>query len=78
MPAVFHKNSKSCMKPSGTMDMVYNIFHALNPPPPCREDHTLMAFLPFVGTTFNHIIRVISKHIIKTMGLPARNLYGFL
>jgi hypothetical protein len=57
------------------------ILHALNPPtrspPPREEDHTLVAFLPFVDTTFNHTSRVLSKHNIKTVGLPPWKLSSF-
>jgi hypothetical protein len=42
------------------------------------EDHILVAFLPFVSTTFNRISRVLSKHNIKTIGLLLRNLSSFL
>jgi hypothetical protein len=57
------------------------ILHALNPPtrdPPPREDHTSVAFLPFVDTTLNRISRVLSKHNIKTVGLPPRKLSRFI
>jgi hypothetical protein len=53
------------------------VLRALNPltrDPPPREDHTSVAFLPFVDITFNHISRVLSKHNIKTVGLPPRKL----
>jgi hypothetical protein len=57
------------------------IFRTLNPltrdPPPCA-DYTSVAFLPFVDITFNRIIRVLSKHNIKTVGLPLRKHYSFL
>jgi hypothetical protein len=46
--------------------------------PPRREDPTLVACLPFVCTTFNCISRVLSRHNIKTMGLPPRKLSIFL
>jgi predicted GIY-YIG superfamily endonuclease len=45
---------------------------------PPREDHILVAFLPFVDITFNSISRVLSKHNIKTVGLPPRKLCSFL
>jgi hypothetical protein len=57
-----------------------HILHALNPPsraPPPREDHTSEAFLPFVDITFNHISRVLSKHNIKTVGLPPQKFSSF-
>jgi hypothetical protein len=57
------------------------ILHGLNPPtraPPPHEDHTSVAFLPFVEITFNSISRVLSKHNIKTMGLPPRKLSTFI
>jgi hypothetical protein len=37
-----------------------------------------VAFLPFVGTTFNRISRVLSKHNIKTVVLPPRKLSSLL
>jgi hypothetical protein len=42
------------------------------------EDHTLVAFLSFVGTSFNRISRVVSKRNIKTLGLPPRKLSSFV
>jgi hypothetical protein len=57
------------------------ILHAVNPPtrapPPC-EDHTSVVFLPFIDITFNRISRVLSKHNIKTVGLPPQKLSSFL
>jgi hypothetical protein len=57
------------------------ILRALNPPtrdPPPREDHTSVAFLPFVDITCNRISRVLSKHNIKTVSLPPWKLSNFL
>jgi hypothetical protein len=60
----------------------WQILHALSPPkrapPQRREDPASVAFLPFVGTVFNRISRVLSKHNIKTVGLPPRKLSSFL
>jgi hypothetical protein len=57
------------------------ILCALNPPkrapPPC-EDHTSMAFLPFIDITFNCISRALSKYNSKTVGFPPRKLSSFL
>jgi hypothetical protein len=36
-----------------------------------------VTFLPFVGTTFNHISRVLTQHI-KSVGLPHMKLPGLL
>jgi hypothetical protein len=58
------------------------ILQALNAPmraPPQRnKDPVLVTFMLFVGTTFNHISRVLSKHNIKIVGLPPRKLSGSL
>jgi hypothetical protein len=37
-----------------------------------------VAFLPYVGTIFNRISRVLSRHNIKSVGLPPRKIYSFL
>jgi len=49
--------------------MVTMTNHSLYPP---REVLTLVAFLPFVGPTFNCVSGVLSKHNIKTVDLPLR------
>jgi hypothetical protein len=36
------------------------------------------AFLPYVGTTFNRISRLLSRHNIKSVGLPPKKIPGFL
>jgi hypothetical protein len=36
------------------------------------------AFLPFVGTVFNRISRVLARHIIKSVGLPHMKLSSLL
>jgi hypothetical protein len=54
---------------------------ALDPPKRVTttpEKPTLVAFLPFVYTTFNHISRVLSRHNIKSVGLPSRKIASFL
>jgi hypothetical protein len=43
--------------------------HRLPLPQPDNEPHSL-AFLPFVGTVFNRISRVLAQHSIKSVGLP--------
>jgi hypothetical protein len=40
---------------------------------PGNEDNSF-AFLPFVGTIFNRISRVLTRHNIKSMGLPHMKL----
>jgi hypothetical protein len=55
--------------------------HALYPP--CREDTpkeelTSVAFLPFVGPTFNCISRMLTRHNIKTVGVLPRKVTSFL
>jgi hypothetical protein len=37
-----------------------------------------VAFLSYVGIIFNHISRVLSRHKIKSVGLPLRKIYSFL
>ncbi|PNF41399.1 hypothetical protein B7P43_G14428 [Cryptotermes secundus] len=37
-----------------------------------------VAFLPFVGTIFNRISRVLSRHNIKSVGLPPKKISNFL
>jgi hypothetical protein len=37
-----------------------------------------IAFLPYVGTTFNLISRLLSRHNIKSVGLPPKRIPGFL
>jgi hypothetical protein len=57
------------------------IRRALNPPPrACRSDEKSdsVAFLPCVGKIFNRISRVLARHNIKSVGLPPKNLSGFL
>jgi hypothetical protein len=53
----------------------------------CHEDVTCsraaykptsVAFLPFVGPTFNHISRVLSRHNIRTVDLMPRRVTNFL
>jgi hypothetical protein len=36
------------------------------------------AFLPYVGTIFNTISRVLSQHNIKSVGLPPKKVSSFL
>ncbi|XP_023707716.1 uncharacterized protein LOC111864596 [Cryptotermes secundus] len=38
----------------------------------------LPSFPPYVGTIFNRISRVLSRHIIKSVGLPPNKLPSFL
>jgi hypothetical protein len=47
-------------------------------PPQHREDPASEAFLPSVGTSFNCISRMLSKHNIKTVGLLPRKLSSLL
>jgi hypothetical protein len=42
-------------------------------PQPGNKSH-LVAFLPFVGTLFNRISRVLARHNIKSVGLPHMKL----
>jgi hypothetical protein len=37
-----------------------------------------VAFLPYVSTIFNRMSRVLSRHNIKSVGLPRRKICSFL
>jgi hypothetical protein len=57
------------------------IRRALDPPKRAAttpEKPTSVALLPFVSTTFNRIIRVLSRHNIKSVGLLPRKTAYFL
>jgi hypothetical protein len=57
------------------------IGRALDPPKRAAitpEKLTSVALLPFVSMTFNHISRVLSRHNIKSVGLPPRKIANFL
>jgi hypothetical protein len=61
---------------------IWQILQALNPlkraPSQNKEDPASVGFLQFVGTTFNGISRVLSKHNIKMLGPPPRKHSSFL
>jgi len=77
---------------SGELEFLHSVFKqhgysdrqihcSLNPP--CREDTpkeepTLVAFLPSVGPTFNHIRRVLTRHKLKTVGPLPRKVTSIL
>jgi hypothetical protein len=42
------------------------------------EKPTSVALLPFVNMTFSHISHMLSRHIIKSVGLPPRKIANFL
>jgi hypothetical protein len=51
--------------------------------PPARvastpEKPASVAFLPYVSTSFNRISRLVSRHNIKSVGLPPKKIPGFL
>jgi hypothetical protein len=46
-------------------------------PEPDNKLHSV-AFLPFVGTVFNRISRVLARHNIKSVGLPHMKLSSLL
>jgi hypothetical protein len=46
-------------------------------PQPENKTHSV-AFLPFVGTVFNRISRVLARHNIKSVGLPHMKLSSLL
>jgi hypothetical protein len=63
-----------------TQNGLSDIHHALNSPhreDTSRETLTSMSFLPFVGSTFNSISRVLMRCNIKTVDLP-RKVTSFL
>jgi hypothetical protein len=42
------------------------------------EKPVLVAFLPYVSTTFNRIRRLLSKHIINSVGLSPKKIPSLL
>jgi hypothetical protein len=42
------------------------------------EKSDSVAFLPYVGSIFNRINRVLARHNIKSVGLPPRKISSFL
>jgi hypothetical protein len=66
---------KNIFKENGYNDR--QIHRALNRrpllPQPDNEPHSV-AFLPFVGTVFKRISRVLARHSIKSVGLPYMKL----
>jgi hypothetical protein len=57
------------------------IHRALKPPSRLaqpNEKPDSVAFLPYVGSIFNSISRVLSGHNIKSVGLPIRKIPSFL
>jgi hypothetical protein len=70
---------KDVFKENGYNDR--QIHRALNRrphlPQPDNEPHSV-AFLPFVGTIFNLISRVLARHNIKSVGLPHMKLSSLL
>jgi hypothetical protein len=59
----------------------WQIHRVLNRHPHLNEpDNKLnsVAFLPFVGTIFDRISRVLAQHIIKSAGLPHTKLFSLL
>jgi hypothetical protein len=43
-----------------------------------NDNWDTVAFLPYVGTIFNRISRMLSRHDIKSVGLPPKKIYNFL
>jgi hypothetical protein len=70
---------KDVFKENGYNDR--QIHRALNRrpllPQPNNKLHSV-AFLPFVGTVFNHISRVLARHNIKSVGLLHMKLFSLL
>jgi hypothetical protein len=70
---------KDVFKENGYNDQ--RIHRALNRrpllPQPDKKPHSF-AFLPFVGTVFNRISRVLARHNIKSVGLPHMKLSSLL
>jgi hypothetical protein len=57
------------------------IRRALNPPQGVGQTDgkpDSVAFLPYVGSMFNRISRVLARHNIKSVGLPPRKITSFL
>jgi hypothetical protein len=68
---------------SGRTATLSGRFEGPSTPPPLRvgqsdEKSDSVAFLPYVGTIFNRISRVLARHTIKSVGLPPKKLSGFL
>jgi hypothetical protein len=43
-----------------------------------NDNQDTVTFLPYVGTIFNRISRVLSRHNIKSVGLPSKEISNFL
>jgi hypothetical protein len=57
------------------------IRRGLIPPPGVGQTNgkpDSVAFLPYVGSIFNHISRMLARHNIKSVGLPPRKISSFL
>jgi hypothetical protein len=57
------------------------IRRALNPPAKVAstpKKPASVSFVLYVGTTFNRITRLLSRHNIKSVGLPPKKIHGFL
>jgi hypothetical protein len=69
---------KDVFKQNGYSDRQFH--RALNRrpllPQPDNKPHSV-AFLPFVGTVFNRISRVLARHNINSVGLPHMKLSSF-
>jgi hypothetical protein len=54
---------------------VFNCRQKISQP---EDNQDSVAFLPYVGTIFNRISRMLSRHNIKSVGLPPKKVSGFL
>jgi hypothetical protein len=70
---------KDVFKENGYNDQQIHRALNLRPhlPQPDNKPHSF-AFLPFVGTVFNRISRVLAQHNIKSVGLPHMKLSSHL
>jgi hypothetical protein len=84
LSTLIHRARPLCDEDSLQAELVFlkdifkgNGYNALNRrpylPQPDNEPHSV-AFLPFVGTVFNRISRVLARHNIKSVGLPHMKL----
>jgi hypothetical protein len=57
------------------------IHRVLNRRPNCSQpdyNPNSVTFLPYVGTLFNRISRVLTRHNVKSVGLPCKTMSCFL
>jgi hypothetical protein len=67
----------SCSVKRFSNQQIYCALYLLEKANPSRKDPSSVVFLPFVGTTYYTVRRILSKHNIKTIGFPPRKIPGF-